>query len=110
MKITSMKPWKYVSKEDGVYVVEGRRTRPLEVMRIPVQPYCEGLDLAYSILMDYFLHFNKSIIEAHQLAAPLYDEFKRHVLDQAPENFEIGDDRIDMFLAYQPEHRIGMAS
>ena len=66
-------------------------------------------DLAYSMLMDYFLHFGKALFEAYELAAPLYDEFLHDAIERAPENWVIDDDKLDIWQTYKPETRIAMA-
>jgi len=59
--------------------------------------------------MDYFLHFEKTLFEAHELAAPLCGEYLPDVIERASENWGIDNDKFDIWLAYKPETRMAMA-
>jgi len=61
------------------------------------------------MLMDYCLHFDKTLFEAHELALPLCGEFLPDVIERAPENWGIHNDKFDIWLAYKPETRMAMA-
>ena len=76
---------------------------------VPKVAHGAAHDLAYSILMDYFLHFEKTLFEAHELGAPLCGEYLPDVIERASENWGIDNDKFDIWLAYKPETRMAMA-
>ncbi len=127
MKIMSLKSWTYhaeMSSNPGeplkVYVTYGRR-KPEKLCCVSrIHDVETGFDMGYcgegparlalAILYDYFRRFDMEPEKALSLALPLHQEFKLQFIATAGKRLYITDQRIDQWLAYQPETRVAMAS